>query len=319
MEEKQKEFDELIDEFIELSSASIMIKGTQPKQNGMYAYEEFALGDDTIIFGIEEFGYHDGQKAFRVVAFANGELKKALLADAYKSINPTNDMWKECSNGFITDDGKHHVSFSMSHNIPRGFGPEQGVFFEMKNIMSKIKGYCKSYGIQSQLVDTLVQLLDNKKITAPVIKGDETSENISGDSIAKLETSYKGTEKEEEALDEPRKRLTHNEKEAELMKAQATVAECAEDMKAPEDTIGETFAKAIGNKTYKPDKDNEIDMALKDTDVYIIKKDSFLGRMVKAVKGMFGEERDMRRLEKLFEEEFKEEAIEENNPAKEND
>ena len=72
-----------------------------------------------------------------------------------------------------------------------------------------------------------------------------------------------------------------------------------------EDTVGETFAKNIGNKTYKPEKWNEIDEALKDSEVYVIKKDSFLGNIIKSIKGMFGEGKDMKNLQEVFDESFK--------------
>ena len=286
MEEQQ--FDGLIEKFLESASSSIITKGVVEMTNGLIASERFEFGSDAITFGIERFGYHDGLEAFRIVAFVEGGLKDSLRSKALPSDISLNDAWKVCSKGFLTEDGKHHVKFSVSRDIPRGFATEHGILLEMKDILARIKNHCKMYDITSALVDALLSIISRKKYAMPVVQ-DESSDTIKGESIAKLET----------AGDSSKKNNSMKEKE---------------EPNALEDTIGETFAKNIGDKTYKPDKDNEIDMALKDTDEYVIKKNSFLGKLVSIAKSTFGEERDIKKLEKIFEDDFEQKMHEEITP-----
>ena len=202
-----------------------------------------------------------------------------------------NETGIEYGSGCITEDRKHHVEKCFTHYNPCGVNVRQAVVIEMKNIVNRLSIYMKGWKITSELVTTLNDILDHIEEPVKVVNKDSSSEGLEDkQSIAKLNTS--GESEEPYGWMKASKELQQNK---------------------PEDTIGETLAREIGNKNYKPEKGNDIDEELKDTEVYVVKKNSFVGNIIKSLSGMFGEGKDKKQLQQVFEESFKTEENDEEN------
>ncbi len=229
----------------------------------------YSSGANEITFGIEEKGYSSGEdKTYFVTAELNGNGDKYF------------------SRGYLTAEHGHHVDFALTHNNPRGLNIRQGVLIEMRNLVNLMKDTQKlSAGLGTDsscdFLKDLYSQLEKQDAKLDVHEANTDNQNAGNtNSLAKLK--LKGNSKEEAPK--------WNDQ--------------FKDMGDLEDTIGESFMKAIGNKTEKPEKDNTIDDELKSTEVYVIRKKSFLGRMTAMFRGMFGDDKDMRKLEDIFNESF---------------
>ena len=234
--------------------------------------------DHSITFSIESRGYVKDESAFFLVA------RLGRCDEEY------------VSRGYFTAFGGHHTDFKMSHDEPRGFSIQQGVLIEMLNIVERMIVLCKfisAIGFLSELMDELKGM----KVKAVVVKSDDDAigeisdipefadasvEPVESQSIGKL--SIKGERMSEDEIKERVNNICNPE--------------------PVEGTIGETFAKNVGNKSEKPEKDNSIDDDMKSMQEYVIQKESFWTRLWKRIKAMFGIVSDSEALENLFDNNF---------------
>lgn len=191
------------------------------------------------------------------------------------------DASKFISHGIFTASG-HCTSFKMSHDEPCGMSIQQGVLIEMKNIVYRMNKDGKS-----QFLANVLEQLNGVKVKISVVKLDDvacSSNNSDTASLGKLRTSG------EQPSDEQIKKRIDNTCHPEPV----------------EDIIDQTFVKTIGNKNEKPTNGNEIDDALKDTQVYQIEKQTFGQRIVATFRKMLGFDREREKLDRICEELFDE-------------
>ena len=235
-------------------------------------------GGDSLVFAIEARGFIRDEIAFFLVA-------RHGMDDSSKFI----------SRGYFTANEGHCTSFAMSHDKPRGMTIQQGVLIEMRNIVGRMNAEN-----QSQFLEDALKQLNGVKVKIQVVESD-------GDVLSRVDDAGLGEFKADDGVpDEPVGKLELNP--GKLLAEQQTEAFCrsSDRQEQIEDTCGESFAKAVGDKDEKPEYGNGIDDALKDTQVYRIEKQTFGQRIVATFRKMLGLDREQEKLDVVCAEMFDE-------------
>ncbi len=186
------------------------------------------------------------------------------------------------SRGYFTTRGGHCTSFAMTHDEPRGVNIQQGVLIEMRSLVVRMIDNEE----MSDFASAILEELDHMNVKVQVVRYDGGDDSI--------------LDKGVEALD----RL-EIKSDKELAEQQSDAAKYnARKPEEPDDTIGEEFAKAVGDNEEKPDEDNPLDIALKGTQVYRIEKETFWQKVMKFFRKMLGLDKEREILNTLCSEMF---------------
>ena len=231
---------------------------------------------DALVFAIEARGFIRDEIAFFLVA-------KYGRGDSF------------VSRGYFTANEGHCTSFAMSHDEPRGLSIRQGVLIEMRNIVGRMHAEN-----QSQFLEDVLKQLNGVKVKIQVVESD-------GDVLSRVDDAGLGEFKADGGVpDEAVGKLELNPGKP-LAEQQTEASHRSSDRQEQiEDTCGESFAKAVGDKDEKPTKGNGIDDALKDTQVYRIEKQTFGQRIVATFRKMLGLDREQEKLDVVCAEMFDE-------------
>ena len=233
---------------------------------------------DSLVFAIEARGFIRDEIAFFLVARHGME-----------------DSSKFITRGYFTANEGHCTSFAMSHDEPRGISIQQGVLIEMRNIVGRMNAEN-----QSQFLEDVLKQLNGMKVKIHVVESD-------GDVLSRVDDAGLGEFKADDGVpDETVGKLELNPGKP-LAEQQAGASQKSSDRQEQiEDTCGESFAKAVGEKEEKPEYGNGIDDALKDTQVYRIEKKTFGQRIVATFRKMLGLDREQEKLDVVCAEMFDE-------------
>lgn len=224
----------------------------------------FSEGEQAVSFSLEMRGFENEEQAFFLVGRISGNEEVFI------------------SRGFFTAGG-HHASFSRSHG-ERGMNIQQGVLIEMKGILQRMLAefsHCfEPDKAKIAFVQDLLNELQCLKVKVAVVRTDDEPSLGLHDGDESIDTlSVKGMKPEEEAKERYQKSL---------------------NQEPVEDIVGESFAKAVGNKSENPEKDNILDDDMKSMKEYVVKKEPFLKRMWNGIRHRFGFYSDSEHLESLF-------------------
>lgn len=228
---------------------------------------------DSMAFAIEARGFIKDEIVFFLVAK-----------------HGTDDSNKFISRGYFTEIDGHCTPFAMSHDEPRGMTIQQGVLIEMRNIVDRM-----SNGSQSQFIDGVKRDLNGVKARVSVVKSDE-------DPFGKIDESCEASCSADGTTFGKLNLKGDKPSDEEIMERVHVI--CHPD--PVEDIVDSEFAKSIGNKDEKPEYGNEIDDALKDTQVYRIEKQTFRQRIVATFRKMLGFDREQENLDRICTEMFDE-------------
>lgn len=230
----------------------------------------FGENENGITFDVELRGAIADAEAFSLVGRLDG----------------SND--KYFSRGFFTPHSGHCTSFAISHDEPRGMSLQQGLFIEMKNILARM---LKETG--SEFVKSLLKELESMQVKVQVVKSDaDALESVSDAGLEEHKAEIKEADESIGKLElSPGTTLVEQQTEA--------ACEALKQVEPPEDTCGESFARAVGDREEKPEEDNPIDSALESTHVYNIRKATLWGRIVKWFRKLFGLDKEREQLESV--------------------
>ena len=251
-----------------LEEANGVIKNSVGTYQKMKPLCSFEVSDEgkSVTFGIELRGYARDEEAFFLVA----------------TVNDSDD--KFVSRGYFTTRDGHCASFAMTHHEPRGMNIQQGVLIEMRNILERMTG-------NEDIADfagCMLEQLGKMNVKVQVVRYDGGEDSVLDESVTTLN-----------------KLEIKSDKELAEQKSDATKYNSRKS-EEPDDTIGEEFAKAVGDKEERADENNPLDSALKGTEVYRIEKDTLWSRMVRFFRRLFGLDKEREELNAIFSEMFDE-------------
>lgn len=242
---------------------------------------EFLDGDEGVSFSVEIRGYVRDEDAYFIVGRVKGHDEKFF------------------SRGFFTARGGHQTLYAMTHDAPRGMSIQQGVLIEVRNLVKRMIDDIKLLPLNTlRFLTMMSEQLDAMKVKVVVVKSDDNADGIpesqkDDESLGRLE--IRGDMKPDEFKE--RKSEPVDEKPVEPV----------------EDTIGETFAKAVGNKSESPEDGNPIDDALKNSQEYVVRKETLWDRIRSFLRRIFGLDREKEELNSLCGEMFSTEKEKEGN------
>ena len=186
-------------------------------------------GDDSIEFAVEKRGYVRDEKAFFLVARVNG-------GDKY------------FSRGYFTSRGGHQTAFAVTHDEPRGMSIQQGLFIEMRGLVSRLR---KDAG--SDFLDALLKEFEAMTVKVQVVNPEQ--DDAAADADATLNEESIG-----------RLELRGKEK-----KTDEEIKERIDSICKPEpveDIVDKSFAESVGDKAEKPDDDHDLYCAMRSIQVF---------------------------------------------------
>ena len=264
---------EKLEKFLDDANQTIKDSVGASRKMGPLCELKVVENGSVVLFSVECRGYVRDEEAFFLVVRLGDSTDKYI------------------SRGHFTAHCGHCTDFARTHASPRGMSIQQGLLIEMRGILARmqdcrIEGACATG--ERECAKRLLDELSKIDLKVRVVRDDATSSTagVPDGTVGRL-VLKSGKELEEQ------------KKEASLNKTKR--------IEIPDDTVGREFAKSVGNREEKPDRDNPLDEALGNTQVYRVGKKTFWSRLMKSIGHLLGFDREREKLDSACEAMFPQE------------